>query len=118
MLNEQIKINTENQNLHEMIQLNKYTSDFAENKDIAKKLRTDVIEVELNKKNKVVIDFAGVTSATQSFIHALISQTIRNYGVEILEEIEFKNCNSQIKTVIEMVVEYVQDGIFTEDDEK
>ncbi|MCY1560122.1 hypothetical protein D9M68_972230 [compost metagenome] len=63
------------------------------------------------------MDFKGVTSATQSFIHALISQTIRNFGVEILNKIEFKNCEIKVQTIIEIVVDYVQDGIFTEDDE-
>jgi hypothetical protein len=100
-----------------LILLHDYSSDFAENKDIARKLRLEVIEPELKKDNEVTIDFNKVTSATQSFIHALISQTIRDYGVDVLERLNFKNCNKQIQTVIEIVVEYVQDGIFTEDDE-
>jgi hypothetical protein len=100
-----------------IIPLHNYSSDFAENKDIARKLRLEEIEPELKKDNEVTIDFNKVTSATQSFIHALISQTIRDYGVDVLEKLNFKNCNEQIQTVIEIVVEYVQDGIFTEDDE-
>ncbi|SRR6266498_127710 len=99
------------------IQLYKYSGDFAENKDMARKLRIEQIEPELKKSHEVVVDFKGVTSATQSFIHALISQTIRDFGVDILENLTFKNCNEKIQTVIEIVVEYVQDGIFTEDDE-
>jgi hypothetical protein len=98
------------------INLFQYSSDFAENKDIARKLRLEEIEPTLKDGNDIVIDFQGVTSATQSFIHALISQTIRDLGINILEKINFKNCNEQIQTVIEIVVEYVQDGIFTEDD--
>src|SRR5437870_10369565 len=99
------------------IELFKYSSDFAENKDIARKLRIDKIEPELAKGNSITVDFENVTSATQSFIHALISESIRKYGVEILERLQFKNCNDKIKTIIEIVAEYVQDGIFTEDDE-
>lgn len=100
-----------------IIQLHDYTSDFAENKDIARMLRLEHIEPELKMENEVIIDFNKVTSATQSFIHALISQTIRDYSVNVLERLNFKNCNEQIRTVIEIVVEYVQDGIFTEEDE-
>jgi hypothetical protein len=100
-----------------IILLHDYSSDFAENKDIARKLRLEEIEPELKKGDEVIIDFYNVTSSTQSFIHALISQTIRDYGVDVLERFSFKNCNEQIQTVIEIVVEYVQDGIFTEDDE-
>lgn len=94
-----------------------YTGDFAENKDSAKNLRETLIEPTLTQKGKISIDFKNVTSATQSFIHALISQTIRNFGVDILSQIEFKNCEPKIQTIIEIVVDYVQDGIFTEDDE-
>jgi hypothetical protein len=99
------------------LELYNYTSDFAENKDTARKLRLEEIEPELNIGNAITIDFQNVTSATQSFIHALISQIIRDKGVDILEKLLFKNCNDKIQTIIEIVVEYVQDGIFTEDDE-
>lgn len=99
------------------IKLFDYSGDFAENKDIARQLRLEVIEPGLIDGNNVIIDMIGVTSATQSFIHAMISQTIRDKGVDILENLIFKNCNNKIQTIIEIVVEYVQDGIFTEDDE-
>lgn len=95
-----------------------YTGDFAENKDSAKNLRQTYIEPKLKEKGKIILDFQGVTSATQSFIHALISQTIRNFGVDVLNEIEFRNCESKVQTIIEIVVDYVQDGIFTEDDKE
>lgn len=99
------------------IELFTYSSDFAENKDVARTLRTEVIEPELAKGKNVIINFEKVTSATQSFIHALISETLRKYGVDILDKLQFKNCNDKIKTIIEIVVEYVQDGIFTEGEE-
>ena len=93
-----------------------YTNDFAENKDSARNLRLTFIEPTLKRKDRITLDFEGVTSATQSFIHALISETIRIFGVDILNNINFKNCNSKVQTIIEIVVEYVQDGIFTEED--
>lgn len=93
-----------------------YTNDFAENKDVARKLRLEIIQPELQLNKEIILDFAKVTSATQSFIHALLSQIIRDFGVEVLEYISFKNCNENVKTIIEIVIEYVQDGIFTDDD--
>jgi hypothetical protein len=93
------------------------TSDFAENKDIARKLRIDTLEPAIENKEKVVIDFNGVLSATQSFIHALISEVIRKWGIDSLDQIMFKNCNEQIKTIVNIVVDYVQDGIFSEPQE-
>jgi F0F1-type ATP synthase membrane subunit a len=99
------------------VSISDYTDDFAEDKDIARDLRKEQIQPALNRKEKVTIDFRNVSSATQSFIHALISEVIRVYGIDILEEISFQNCNSRIQTIIEIVVEYVQDGIFTDDDD-
>lgn len=90
------------------------TGDFAEDKDVARTIRITEIDSEIKNNNKVQLNFAGVTSATQSFIHALISQVIRDNGVKSLDNIQFKNCNSRVKAIVEIVVEYVQDGIFTE----
>lgn len=92
------------------------TGDFAENKDIAKDIREKKIEPEIKNGATVTIDFASITSATQSFIHALISNVIREYGVDVLDRLLFKNCNEKVKTIIMIVVDYVQDGIYTEPD--
>ncbi|MBL7694954.1 MAG: DUF4325 domain-containing protein [Ferruginibacter sp.] len=99
------------------ISLFEYTGDFAENKDIAKSLRIEIIEHTIKKGGKITIDFNSVTSATQSFIHALISEVIRVFGIDVLDSILFKNCNKQVKTIISIVVEYVQDGIYTDPEE-
>jgi len=96
------------------IELFAATGDFAENKDIAKKIRLESIEPTIAKGEEIILDFNGVTSATQSFIHALISNVMREYGVESLDKMLFKNCNENVKTIIGIVVDYVQDGIYTE----
>ena len=56
----------------------------------------------------MVLDFENVEGATQSFIHALISDLIRKYGAEVLDLIEFKHCNSTIRAIITIVTEYMQ----------
>jgi len=81
---------------------------FAENKDKAKELRIKRINPALKKGDSVELDFSGVTSATQSFIHALLSQLIRQYGIDVLDKIDFKNCNETIKKIIEIVTDYMQ----------
>lgn len=70
---------------------------FAENKDIARKVRLEKIEPALQESKKIAIDFKGVESATQSFIHALISSLIRSKGIEVLDNIYFKNCNDTVQ---------------------
>lgn len=91
--------------------------EFAEDKDKAKALRTQIMKPELKKGNSIVLDFENVDNATQSFTHALLSQLIREFGVDVLDSIEFRNCNSTLQTIIGIVIEYMQDSIDIEDDE-
>jgi len=92
------------------IKLHTLVGSFAENKDIARSIRRDKIIPELDANEEVVLDFEGVESATQSFIHALISDLIRSYGPEILDRISFKNCNEITQKIIQIVVEYMQES--------
>ena len=90
------------------IKILKLTGHFAEDKDIAKRIRTKEIIPELNKEESVTLDFKGIDIATQSFIHALISELIRNRSSEVLEKINFKNFNNKVKEIIKTVVDYMQ----------
>lgn len=82
---------------------------FAENKDLAKEIRLNEIIPALDNQQEVVLDFKGVEATTQSFIHALISDLIRNYGAEVLDRIYFKNCSETVKKLINIVVDYMQE---------
>lgn len=93
-----------------IIKLHKQLGDFAENKDLARSIRVDKIIPVLEKKENVILDFEGIESATQSFIHALISDLIRKYGDEVLEKVTFKSCNEKIQKIITIVVEYMQES--------
>jgi hypothetical protein len=81
---------------------------FAEDKDRAAELRKGVIVPALTKGQRITIDFKGVAGATQSFVHALISDPIRKLGAIILDLISFKHCNETVKGIIGIVVEYSQ----------
>jgi len=83
---------------------------FAENKDIARDIRIDKIMPALEKNQTVIISFKGVSGATQSFIHALISEVIRKYGDGVFEKIYFKDCSQAVKEVITIVSEYMQES--------
>ncbi len=91
-----------------ILQLFEYVGSFAENKDIASDLRNNTIRPAIDKGEDIILDFEGVDGATQSFIHALISDLIRKYGVEIIDRISFKNCNTTIQKIISIVVDYMQ----------
>jgi hypothetical protein len=84
--------------------------DFAENKDTARALRIEVLMPALEQRERVIVDFSGVSLSTQSFIHALISDAIRQYGTDVLDRISFKGCNSAIRALVSTVCDYMQDG--------
>lgn len=87
------------------------TGSFAENKDIARDIRKNKIFPAVSLGKDIELDFSGVTDATQSFIHALISDVIRMQGVDVLDNIIFRNCSTSVRTIVQIVLEYVQDGI-------
>lgn len=92
-----------------IIKLFPSTGNFAENKDIAREIRIKDIVPSLEKNEEITLDFKDVDSATQSFIHALISELIRTYGTEVLDKIYFKNCSDIVKKIINIVVDYMQE---------
>jgi DNA-binding IscR family transcriptional regulator len=83
---------------------------FAENKDRARDIRVNEIIPALDRNEEVILDFEKIESATQSFIHTLISDLMRKYGSEILDKISFKNCNEITKKIITIVVDYMQES--------
>jgi len=42
-------------------------------------------------------------------MHALISDLIRKYGIDVLDKIYFKNCNETVTKIINIVVDYMQE---------
>ena len=96
------------------INIQKEAGDFAENKDIAKKLRTEIIIPNLFKDNVVEIDFVGVSGVTQSFIHALIAEPIRKFKNKALEKLFYRNCMDNVKEIIKTVYEYLQESMENE----
>ena len=92
------------------IKLLPFVGSFAENKDLAREIRIEKIIPAFENKEEVILDFEGIESTTQSFIHALISDLIRKCGTEVLGNVSFKNCNEVIKKIISIVVDYMQDG--------
>ncbi len=89
-----------------IIKISGVTGDFAEDKDAAARVRKTKIVPALKRRERVVLDFTGVSLATQSFIHALISDVLRSYGQPVLQSIEFKGCVTGIRGIIETVVQY------------
>ncbi|MEJ0053771.1 MAG: STAS-like domain-containing protein [bacterium] len=92
------------------IPLRPLTGPFAENKDIARMIRLEMITPALSEDGEVILDFSGIEGATQSFVHALISELFRQHGSQILDRIRFRDCNSTLQEVITIVTEYMQEA--------
>lgn len=91
-----------------LIQLFNRVGSFAENKDVAREVRLSEITPALKEGEDVILDFKDIEAVTQSFIHALISGVIRDYGSDVLDRIAFKNCNLNVQKIMNIVVEYMQ----------
>lgn len=91
--------------------MQKVAGDFAENKDIAKKLRIEKIMPTLSEGNEVILDFDGVSGATQSFIHALISDPIRELKDVTFDNLAYKNANDDIREIVSIVYRYMQESL-------
>jgi hypothetical protein len=85
--------------------------DFAENKEIAKKLRVESIMPSLSMGDEVILDFDKVDGATQSFIHSLVSEPIRQLGDKTFNNLYFKNTNEDIKKIVTIVYRYMQESL-------
>ena len=88
-----------------------HTGAFAENKDVARNIRIREIIPALDKDEEIVLDFQKVDAATQSFVHALISDILRKYGSDALDRLAFKSCNEKVQKIIGIVVDYMQEGL-------
>lgn len=93
------------------IRMRKIVGDFAENKDIAKKLRVEEIMPALSNGEEVILDFKGISGATQSFIHALISDPIRELKDIAFDKLVYKNANDDVREVVSIVYRYMQESL-------
>ncbi len=82
---------------------------FGENKDIARSIREQKIRPALLARKQVTLDFIGMNGATQSFVHALLSELIREFGPDIFDSLTFKNCSDVVREVILTVSDYMQE---------
>ncbi|WP_061250151.1 STAS-like domain-containing protein [Leptospira alstonii] len=88
------------------INVNELFGNFAQDKDLAKMIRTNYFIPEFYATEKIILDFKDVDSSTQSLIHALVSEIFQKYGEEALEKLEFENCSDAIKSLITTVINY------------
>ncbi len=87
---------------------------FAEDKDEAKRLRVETILPALLKDQRVILNFKYVKYSTQSFVHALVGEPLQKFGEAVLERLEFRSCAPQVKSLVQLVVDYSLGGFSTD----
>jgi len=98
-----------------MIKIDPGGEGLAEDKDYAREIRLREILPALSRDEDVVLDFAAISFATQSFIHALLGEALKRHGEHALELLEFKNCSKQLRDIVEIVVDYSLGGFADKD---
>jgi hypothetical protein len=83
----------------------------AETKDEARDIRENRILPALEAGDSVTLDFRAVGFATQSYVHALISEAIRRYGEDAFERLAFTGCTEEVQQVILTVFEYTMAAV-------
>jgi hypothetical protein len=68
----------------------------AEEKEVARQIREEIIKPALREGEEVVIDFSKTEITTQSFVHALLADPICRFGDEAVDLLVFKNYSEQI----------------------
>ena len=101
--------------MRDRIEILKLAGSFAENKEVAKRIRIKNIIPALTLGDEIELDFTGVSGATQSFMHALISDPIREFREIAFENLYYKNANEDIQKIISIVYRYMQESLSDND---
>lgn len=78
----------------------------AEEKEVARFLREELIKPALRRDEEVELDFARAQVVTQSFIHALLAEVICRFEEKALDLLVFAHCSDEAKQVVDTVINY------------
>lgn len=86
-----------------------HVRDFEEDVEKAAEVREEVILPNINTGKMVVVDFADVKFATQSFVHALMYKVVRD-GQQIGATLSIANCTNSTREAVMAVAAYAKLG--------
>lgn len=67
------------------------------------------IETALENEQMLVLDFSGIVGLTQSFLDEAIGVIVRREGPHVVNRLELRSCEDEIKEMLEFVVRYSED---------
>jgi hypothetical protein len=80
-----------------------YFGSFAEDKDMAKKIRDEKIIPAMRENKKLLLDFDNVKQAPHSFLNALLATSIAELGMQSYKRIKYINETKEIKNTLEYI---------------
>lgn len=95
---------------HEL-KLHKEIGSFAGNGTLGNQLRIDKIEPHWNSSDKIVLNFEGVDSMTDSFINAFVGNIVESHPEDFREKLRFTNCSSLVKAFIKSALQMAQNRL-------
>jgi len=81
---------------------------FAANGTIGDLFRTDEIEPHWHAYSKIILDFKGVSSMTDSFANALIGNLVEQHIDDFRIKLRFINCSPLVKSFIKSALQLAQ----------
>jgi anti-sigma regulatory factor (Ser/Thr protein kinase) len=93
---------------NEIVQVSPDVGKMAQDKVAAAALRREKILPALRAGKTVLLSFGGIAFTTQSFVHALLAEPLRELGPgAALDRLIYARCSDQVREVIRLVVGYV-----------
>ena len=85
------------------ISLKNYFGAYAEDKDLAKKIRDKYLLPALAKNKKLTIDFEDVIFATDSVLNAMLATPIHQLGLSAFRKIKVINVAPDIRVILDFI---------------
>lgn len=89
----------------EYLHVQNYFGAYAEDKELAIKIRDAKIVPAIESGKQIVIDLAGVVSAPHSFLSSLMADPIRRSGVAAYKQLKFVNADPVIRETVDYILD-------------
>ena len=96
--------------VHEL-KLHDEIGSFAGNGTMGNQLRLDKVEPHWDSSEKIILNFEGVDSMTDSFVNAFVGNIVESHPDSFKEKLRFTNCSSLVKTFIKAALQMAQNRI-------
>ena len=88
------------------IRLHDEVGSFAANGTLGEQIRRQKIQSHWDKVDKIILNFEGVSSMTDSFANAFIGNIVECHPRDFRTKLRFTHCSPLVKTFIKSALQY------------